>query len=315
MRGKIISSPSNSEEGLTSLNEYMSANFEGYTPITLKQCFPNPTMYKIHKLCQNALYGRFGMREMFPKTAIFKQGEVPADFCRKLQDGTFDDLTYVCDEDGNIIFEFTDPHRRTKESNLAIAAFITSYGRALITEAFNIIAEKDPSKLVYGDTDSIYFIHNKNDPLPFNTHPLIYGAFKVEHDDIVEWNAVSPKCYSYRTAHGEVTAHSKGITKSCITDYHTTMFNDHMKTITEMQRKYYTQPYIRSDYSGKITSSNMFCKSITPLNQCTTKRMLIATEGESAFQTRPFRNLEEATHLWQSIKDVRNPIKKSRRCK
>jgi hypothetical protein len=80
-----------------------------------------------------------------------------------------------------------------RNTNMAIAAFTTSYARLRLYEAFRIIGF---DRVIYCDTDSVFYTVSDTEPnLPYGDK---LGEFKRENKyPIREFVALGPKTYSY----------------------------------------------------------------------------------------------------------------------
>ena len=92
--------------------------------------------------------------------------------------------------------------------NVFVACFTTCWARLRLYEAFDLSKER----VVYGDTDSIVYIHRPGLPDPLLGDYL--GDFKDElsnGDYIVEFASGGPKNYGYVTAKGKKKCKARGL--------------------------------------------------------------------------------------------------------
>ena len=166
----------------------------------------NKGLYTISKLCLNSLWGKFAQRDAYNNTTdVFNEMEffkiVDEDATEVVNvfmyDNTVRGITYRPKK------EFIEQNRNT---NLAIAAYTTAYGRLKLYG----VLEKVKEGGCYVDTDSIVF---KNDG-----HTLKLGSHMGELSDelggryIEQFVSTGPKSYAYELNDGESVVKVKGFT-------------------------------------------------------------------------------------------------------
>lgn len=87
----------------------------------------------------------------------------------------------------------------TGNINVAIAALITSYGRCKLWNAINAVEEQRPFSVIYGDTDSIFYIRKNNENILVTGPCLGELTREVPPDEkVTHMFALAPKSYAYR---------------------------------------------------------------------------------------------------------------------
>lgn len=130
----------------------------------IKENAPNPSPERTFaKLCMNSLYGKFAQ-----------------------SDSRISKKPYL-DEDGNVKYEPFISECKGQYSK-AIASKITSLARCVLIKAIN----KDPSRFLYCDTDSIYVKGDYEYDIP--TDPKKLGYWKYENS-YYKFKGLKAKCY------------------------------------------------------------------------------------------------------------------------
>lgn len=130
----------------------------------------NPGLRYIAKLCANSLWGRFAMRLDRTQTEIVSS---PSRIYELLDNGSLEVTGIVPLSNYKMRVSYKYKKRCAREdsnSNLVIAIFTTSYGRAELYKHMQAVEEKADgpkgSKLVYTDTDSVLFCCKRDEPPP-----------------------------------------------------------------------------------------------------------------------------------------------------
>ncbi|XP_055329844.1 uncharacterized protein LOC129582355 [Paramacrobiotus metropolitanus] len=97
----------------------------------------------------------------------------------------------------------------SKKTNVVIAAFTTAYARLHLLKFMEMVGDR----LLYHDTDSIFYIHTDDlpDP-PVGTCLGDLSSSLEPNEHINEFVALGPKSYAYRTNTGSETIKVKGFT-------------------------------------------------------------------------------------------------------
>ena len=135
------------------------------------------------------------------------------------------------------------------KTNVAIASFVTSYGRLRLYEQIRALGER----VIYFDTDSIFFIsiEGKEDQDP-PTGELL-GEFTNELKDgehIVEFVSAGPKNYAYKLNTGETHCTVKGFTLNMMASLKIT-FESIKKIVTEDQEAKICVPQLKFSRDNK----------------------------------------------------------------
>ncbi len=168
----------------------------------------NPGLYFIAKLCLNSLWGKFGQRDSFTETI-----------------DTFDEETFekYAHNDALLINEVMmhsniartltfsrreELRKRAKNTNIAIAAYTTSYARLRLYE----VLEQLNHSVLYMDTDSCIYVDKGESNVKLGSY---LGDLTNELDSdewIDEFVSCGPKSYAYTTNKGKQYVKIKGFT-------------------------------------------------------------------------------------------------------
>ncbi len=160
------------------------------------------------KLCLNNLWGKFGQRDHLKKVLdTFNELDFAAITQNDIYD-VYDIIIHDCSArtiSYNQKKEFVDFANNT---NVAIAAFTTSYARLRLYEALSVLQHD----VLYCDTDSVIFVRKKNAPCPLITGYTL-GDLSNElkpGDYIKKFVSGGPKSYAYITKDGIEEMKMKG---------------------------------------------------------------------------------------------------------
>jgi hypothetical protein len=166
----------------------------------------NPGMYFIAKSCLNSLWGKFGQRDEFTNCVDVFDHETFAKYAHN--DNYEVSNVFMHDNQARTItYKKRGSRAHGKNTNIAIAAFTTSYARLRLYDALEVLGER----VLYMDTDSVIFVDDGVDIL---CTPYL-GDLTDELDTgdyIEEFVATGPKCYAYRTHFGKSECKIKGFT-------------------------------------------------------------------------------------------------------
>lgn len=192
----------------------------------------NKGMYKTSKLFLNSLWGKFAQRlsEEFSKTSVFRGADDTARWYEMLSNYDVNCVRIVNESTVLASCRQTKPrfttsgdemafrNLRVKNSNIAVAIFTTSHARIHLYRAMVPLGKR----VIYYDTDSIIFVHKKNED-PSSLAPLgkYLGDLTSEIGDdsysysdkcfITEFVSTGPKSYAYKTSDGKTTVKVKGL--------------------------------------------------------------------------------------------------------
>ena len=172
----------------------------------------NPGRRTVAKLALNSMWGKFGQNTNKMQVKEFTKAQP---FHQFLQSDKHD-IRYV----SPLTEQRVEVHFRMQEHmddlspnvNIFIACFTTTWARLRLYEALDLLQER----VLYFDTDSIFFYHDPQLPNP----PLgpYLGDFKNElssDDYIVEFCSGGPKNYGYRTSEGNTVCKIRGFSLNC----------------------------------------------------------------------------------------------------
>lgn len=221
--------------------------------------YPSSSMKLVCKLLLNSLYGKFGQRNEYPRTAMCQSQEevwsyLSSPFTTVTDMQLFhDQYDYPLDngEEDAALFTrcqvtYKDGERpvQTRQlhafSHVVIAAMVTARARLKLLRTAHIIGEE---RCLYMDTDSLIYVNDQ--PEISVKRPMIstlrFGSFlgewEDEHpspDEFLNGAFVScaPKIYSYTTNTGKCITHIKGF-KETVTTRQMFRFNHLKKTLLD----------------------------------------------------------------------------------
>ena len=151
----------------------------------------------ISKLLLNSFWGYFGMRDNLSKIEYVNSYARLVEMINS-QTLTVENLAMVGED--MVLVEYKENEEFVLESvktSPIIASFTTAHARCLLYRAMASVP--DPQNVLYCDTDSIMFIHNKSEPLPT---ALETGNFLGDLTDelppnveVTEYYSAGPKFY------------------------------------------------------------------------------------------------------------------------
>lgn len=165
----------------------------------------NPGLRSVAKLCMNSLWGKFAQRSDLPKSVIAKDLK---DLLSILVDQSkrVDDF-HTMNNDLLHVGYSSNIDQENYNTNIYIAIFTTAYARLKLLAVLHELG----SRALYCDTDSVIYVCGPNDK------PVALGdclgdlTNELKPDDhIVEFCAVAPKHYAFRTKGGHVECKVKG---------------------------------------------------------------------------------------------------------
>jgi len=186
----------------------------------------NPGMKALAKLCLNSLWGKFGQRSDLPKSETCTS---IADVNRLIHNKEITNCRVEAyDVDSKrpwveIRYKKASPFDSPAEStNTAWAAATTANARIRLHTMLNFL---HPSQVTYCDTDSCileYDPHNPNHKHPDSEEARARGISlgkglgqwedeMEKGEEIVEFAAIGPKCYAYKTSKGNMAVKMKGV--------------------------------------------------------------------------------------------------------
>ena len=170
----------------------------------------NPVIRLQNKLKANSFYGKFGERAHAKTKSVFTHQELYS-----LMDHEAFEVTGMIDI-GNCqkfcTYNDAEALSHAPNTNVSIAAFVTAYARLILWGAIHQVETKGAIP-IYGDTDSIVFLHQAKSMEEIIRSGVQLGEWEIECKDTIEEVVVlGPKAYSCKTVKGEVESHCKGVT-------------------------------------------------------------------------------------------------------
>lgn len=165
----------------------------------------------IAKLALNSLWGKLGQRDIVTKTEFVSTYDALISLL--LNDSvTVATIIPVSDDVLRVIYSTKEEKRKQMATtNAVIAAFTTAYARLKLYSVMEKVAASGPRKLLYTDTDSIFYVKRRGEDDP-ECGPFL-GDLVDEHPGrrIVSFVTGGPKVYSYTFEDGAAVTKVKGI--------------------------------------------------------------------------------------------------------
>jgi len=156
------------------------------------------------KLFMNCLYGKYGQHK---KGVILKSEVTEQDLETYVLKGLCGEFKILEEKDDGI----------SPTSNFIWAAYVTSYARIYLHKAFRVVCDAG-HKLFYGDTDSIFYLHND----PFNPEsPFKLGTELGQFDEekFVKAEVTTLKAYKLTKADGKEKLACKGVPQKYMAEF------------------------------------------------------------------------------------------------
>ena len=207
---KLLASKRPSEETDEELDQFIKdvKQFEGIE-LKAEDFKENPGMRCVCKLCCNCLWGRLGMRDVFPNVDFVRDIEelqaLANDNNRKISTVRFvsKNVVAVLSQNRSI-----DTVNFSNNTNVYLAVFTTAYARIRL---YNLI-KKVEDRFVYCDTDSVFY-----EISPERENNLSTGKFmgdltnELDNDEVItEFVSGGPKVYAFKTSKGRCVIKIKG---------------------------------------------------------------------------------------------------------
>lgn len=125
----------------------------------------NPGKRSIAKLMLNSFWGKLSQRPNLPRTEICKNYH---EYMKLIDDPKVRVLGEYCPNDSTILVSHelvNDEDGSPGNTSIAIASFVTSYGRLHLYSFLEKIIAIGQDRLLYFDTDSMIFIQKPGDPI------------------------------------------------------------------------------------------------------------------------------------------------------
>ena len=248
----------------------------------------NAGLRAIAKLCLNSLWGKFGQRTNMPITEIVND---KAKYNNIMFNDKYKDhnLFFIDDERVEINYKVVDEYvENSVNTNIAIASFTTSSARLRLYYGLDLLKHQ----VLYHDTDSIVYIHDKNNP---NHNELPLGDNLGEWTDELEGKKMigtfisgGPKNYSYETDDGEYHTKIKGFTlnyDACKVLNHNNMINmiDQFVEDGEVEKLRVDYDMIQRHQDKRLTNYKQF----KDYGFCYDKRVIQEVDDDGNIDTLP----------------------------
>jgi hypothetical protein len=185
----------------------------------------NPGMKEIAKLCLNSLWGKFGQRANLDSYDFYDDKQYNQ-FINKLLSNKITTKGWEIVNENCVELHYNENNEDIIESNYIseiTAIFTTANARIRL---YSFLSWLHPSQIIYWDTDSCYFLYDKNNPLhkyPSNDakdlppNVRFGNALSCWEDEFkgswaVEFVGAGAKSYAYKMQDGTVKMKQKGIT-------------------------------------------------------------------------------------------------------
>jgi hypothetical protein len=167
----------------------------------------NPGLRSLAKLCLNSFWGKFGQCQNMRQTEYI---HTPDELLRWVSDPSKDVTDCHVLSENKVQLEWEHARQFTpedKKTNVFIALF-TVWARLKLYSLLETLGRR----VLYFDTDSVFFLSQPNQPEPSLGDYLGELTDEVVGDTIVEFCSGGPKNYAYRTAAGSETCKVRGFT-------------------------------------------------------------------------------------------------------
>ena len=254
----------------------------------------NEGLRAVSKMLLNSLWGKFGQKSNMIQTSIIKDN---VDMFNRIM---FDDkidvssVNFLNDSTVEVKYKFiTDFVEASKNTNIAIASFVTAYARSWLYGSMQQVGFEN---LIYCDTDSIIYYHPTNNNTIKTDSKLGGMTDELDGDFIQEILALAPKTYTYLKSSGKIEVKSKGFSINNSSTGQGLNF-DTFKTIIGQvadgaDPKNLTKKEI--SYESRIrlsgTSKRIFSKNETKTFQYTFNKRIVDYENsnDNRLTTRPY---------------------------
>lgn len=219
--------------------------------------------YALSKLMMNSLWGKFAQNIPPDDVVTYKN---PQQWFRDLSLAACGkiDLEPMFTGDDYLVSRRSNERSAAtnlSKTNVALAAFITSYGRLKLLSGLTPLG----ARVAYHDTDSIIYTcaPGETDPLQYGT---LLGEWKDETagDPIISFCGLGPKTYAYRTLSGVEEVKSKGFASGFSYDDYRTVAAAYFQDGARLTLTQECLNFRRKLGDGIHVSSGI--KAMTPMN-------------------------------------------------
>lgn len=171
--------------------ERMASPFQSYVDTLYNERFKTDNAFEIYriKIFMNSLYGKFAQR-IQAETVYIQDMDKQYEVIRSAQEaGTFLELKPFSISRNDALLVLKSKGFKVAHSIPSFASYVTSFCRVLLLKK---ILELEPKRVVYCDTDSIFFEVNNG-----VTSETQLGGWKLEHKIVTEINGLKNYRYEY----------------------------------------------------------------------------------------------------------------------
>ena len=167
----------------------------------------NAGLRSMSKLCLNSLWGKFGQRSNMSQTKYVTE---VSEFYEILLDDKLDNTNFqfINDDMVQMTYNFKDQFvDNSKNTNVYIACFTTSYARLMLYNKLDYLKEK----VLYFDTDSIIYADDGTKNV--KTGDMLGDmTAEISGKEITNFVSTGPKSYSFKYGNNEQKSAIKGFT-------------------------------------------------------------------------------------------------------
>jgi hypothetical protein len=239
----------------------------------------------VSKMVLNSLWGKLGQRSNMTQTIIIKD-DVNM-FNRIMFDDKIDvsSVNFLNDSVVEVKYKFiTDFVESSKNTNIALASFVTAYARSWLYGAMKKVGYDN---MIYCDTDSIIYYYPTRKNIIQPDAKLGGMTDELKGDYIKEILALAPKTYTYLKSSGEVEVKSKGFSINNKSIGDGLNFDTFKTIIGEVANKTAQKDLTKKEisYESRIrlsaTSKRIFSKDETKTFQYTFNKRIIDYENST----------------------------------
>lgn len=179
----------------------------------------NPGNRTVSKLCLNSFWGKLCQRSNMVKTEFTDDQKQVINLLESKDVQCINE--YKCEELANpVVYDVSYKTKSIdvdaeqldliKNTNVGVAAFTTAHARIRLFRTLHILGDR----VLYCDTDSIMYTHAEGESTIELGDNLGDWEDEVSGDPIIDYVAVGPKMYGYRTRSGKTTTRSKGFSNN-----------------------------------------------------------------------------------------------------
>jgi len=242
-----------------------------------------PISRTIGKLFLNSFYGKLGEKDIKRMTRDFDASEI--NVVREYMDIVQDDTKVLKGErfwsDTKVTLSWEEEEETNTsytKKNVVAAAYTTAGGRIYMIEFINYLLALQ-YKVLYSDTDSVYFSYTSSD-FPFSTGKAL-GDLEVEYTGMTQFFALGRKSYFSKLDNGKSKFMMKGIQKQDLSNCSITAASLKEKFIQQLPLEY-PQMHI---LTHRDAEGQLFKQIKHSIKKCTfdTPKRVIVEQGKRTY--------------------------------